>query len=459
MRTKFILSLVLVALAAIASVVIFVRLDSRQQIQTYLLRGGFEGLEETVSDLESYYAEHGSWQGAESLLSVGAGPAEGHGPGSNGGHGGGSQRLRLADSQGLVLIDASGQTEGSVLSSDDLAGGIVLTGPQGAAVGYLLPSTGSFYRQGDELPLIERLNDAALRAGLVGVGIALLMALALSAGLIRPIRQLTRAAHAMSAGDLSQRVAIRGRDELSDLGRTFNHMAASLQQSEERRRSMTADIAHELRTPLAVQRAQLEALLDGVNPMTPETLNAILAQTDLLTRLVGDLRTLALAEAGELPVERVPVDLVALTRRVVNRFDAPASARSVELTIEPSSPIQALGDPDRIEQILGNLLSNALRYTPDAGRITVALASTGLLTVHDSGPGIAPEALPHIFERFYRAERSRSRDEGGTGLGLAIARQLARAMGGDVTAANHPSGGAIFTVTLPLSTSRSSTAR
>jgi len=450
MRRKFILSLVLVALDAIASVVIFVRLDSRQQVQTYLLRGGFAGLEETVSALEDYFTTQGTWQGAESLLAAGDGPTAGHGPGGNSGHGGGNQRLRLADEQGTVVVDTFGETEGQTLAPVDLEGGIALTDARGNPVGYLLPATGSFYRQGDELPLIERLNDAALRAGLVGVGIALLMALGLSAGLIHPIRQLTRAAGAMSAGDLSQRVAIRGRDEMADLGRTFNQMANSLQQSEERRRSMTADIANELRTPLAVQRAQIEALLDGVNSLTQENLNAILAQNDLLTRLVGDLRILALAEAGELPVERVPVDLPPLVERVVHRFTPAAAERGIQLMVKPAAGVQVWGDPGRIEQILGNLISNALRYTPESGQIQVSTSLAGQLRVLDSGPGIPPEALPHIFERFYRAERSRSREAGGSGLGLAIARQLARAMGGDVTAANHPTGGAEFLVELPI---------
>jgi signal transduction histidine kinase len=260
-------------------------------------------------------------------------------------------------------------------------------------------------------------------------------------------------------------VQVRGRDELSTLARTFNEMAGSLQRSEEARRAMTADIAHELRNPLAVQRANLEALQDGIYPLTAENLEPILAQNQLLTRLVEDLRTLALAEAGQLHLECVPTDLADLVQRVVERFSAQANLRGVVLetgresgATPPENPPRLIVDPGRVEQILGNLLSNALRYTPEGGSIKIGLSplpangqpQAVLLTVQDSGPGIPQEALPHLFERFYRVDRSRSRLEGGTGLGLAIARQLAEAHGGDLKAANHPQGGAVFTLTLPL---------
>ena len=177
-------------------------------------------------------------------------------------------------------------------------------------------------------------------------------------------------------------------------------------------------------------------------------------QNHLLTHLVEDLRTLALADAGQIELERTPTDLVALLGRVVERFQPQAATQQVNLVIHPpvvSLPLVLL-DPIRLEQILTNLLSNALRYTPSGGLVELAVdstATTSLVRVHDSGPGIPPEALPYIFGRFYRVDKSRTRLEGGSGLGLAIARQLARAHGGDLTVANHPSGGAVFTLILP----------
>ena len=217
---------------------------------------------------------------------------------------------------------------------------------------------------------------------------------------------------------------------------------------------MTADVAHELRNPLAVQKAQLEAMMDGVYPISAENLQAALDQNTLLTRLVGDLRTLALAEAGELTLEQVEIDPGLLLARVVERHRPLAEKRNIQLTLVSNGGKAGylLGDPDRLDQILGNLLSNAFRYTPDGGQITLELVPSGTsigMMIHDSGPGIPDDALPHIFERFYRADKSRSRQEGGTGLGLAIARLLTQLMGGTIMVENHPSGGAIFTLQFP----------
>jgi signal transduction histidine kinase len=257
----------------------------------------------------------------------------------------------------------------------------------------------------------------------------------------------------MGQGDLSQRVPAAGKDELAILGRTFNQMAASLQQAEASRRAMTADIAHELRTPLAVQRAHLEALEDGIYPLSPESLQPIRDQNLLLNRLVEDLRTLALADSGQLALEYTAVDLAALAQRAAERFGPQAAGRGIHIQVglPPACP-PVWADPGRLEQILSNLLSNALRYTPDQGHIQVNLACPSgyvHLQVHDSGPGIPTEALAHVFERFYRADQARSRAEGGSGLGLAIARQLAELHGGALSAANHPQGGALFTLELP----------
>jgi signal transduction histidine kinase len=337
-------------------------------------------------------------------------------------------------------------------------------------VGYLLPEGGMPFSQADETWLLQRLNRAALGAGLIAGGLALLLALLLAYNLARPLRDLRVAAGRLAHGDLSQRVQVRGRDELAELGRAFNSMAAALQRAEASRRALTADIAHELRTPLAVQRAQLEALQDGIYPLTVANLASVAEQNQVLARLVDDLRTLALADAGQLSLERRPTDFSTLAQNLLDRFQPQAQARQVRLTLElgptpPAGPPQLLIDPLRIEQVITNLLSNALRYTPAGGQIECRLdygdpqafktepsSSTAVVTfcVHDSGPGISPEALPHIFERFYRADKGRSRVEGGSGLGLAIARQLAEAHGGSLAAANHPLGRAVFTLVLPV---------
>jgi signal transduction histidine kinase len=256
---------------------------------------------------------------------------------------------------------------------------------------------------------------------------------------MRPINELTRAAEQLGKGDLTQRVQVHGNDEFAMLGRTFNQMAESLKNAEESRRAMTADIAHELRNPLAVQRANLEALQDGIYPLTAENLE------------------LAMADAGQLGLDLTQVDLLALTNRIVERYQPGALEQGVILTLDSGTTdsenrYEIVADAMRVEQILGNLISNALRYSPEGGKIRIRLAETPesvRLTIYDGGPGIPDEALPYIFDRFYRADRSRSRTDGGSGLGLAIARQLTEAHGGMLTAANHPEGGAVFTLSLP----------
>jgi signal transduction histidine kinase len=364
------------------------------------------------------------------------------------------QRLLVADAAGSVVADSRPAGDKNNLTTTELEGSIPLM-VAGKTVGYLFASGGMGTNAAYGQQVLNRLNRSVVIAGLVAAGLGLALALGLAYTLLRPVRELTIAAQKLAVGDLTHRVPIHGDDELATLGKTFNQMADSLQQAEESRRMMTADIAHELRTPLAVQRANLEALQDGVYPLTVENLNPVIEQNHMLTRLVDDLRTLALADAGQIILERIPTDLPTLAVRVVEHFQPQAASQQVSLGIvPPKTPIPLIPlDPIRVEQMLTNLLSNALRYTPSGGQVEltiIAMPKAVRLTVHDSGPGIPEEALPFIFERFYRADKSRTRSEGGRGLGLAIARNLARAHGGDLTATNHASGGALFTLTLPL---------
>jgi signal transduction histidine kinase len=361
-----------------------------------------------------------------------------------------NQRLRLYDAQGELLLDTSGADSGGRANSDTLEQAIPLE-VENQVVGYLLTERRLQFTPAHERTLLTRLNRSALAAAIIAGAVALVLALLLAYRLLRPVQDLTQAATHMAKGDLSQRVPVRGDDQLATLGRTFNTMADSLEQAEHRRKALTADIAHELRTPLAVQRAHLEALQDGIYDLTPENLAAIQEQNQVLTRLVEDLRTLALADAGELALERTPTDVAALLERVVARFSPQAGEADVNLNLAlGGSNLTRPLDPQRIEQILNNLLSNAIRYTPEGGTIYIRLFREGddvLITVRDTGPGIPNEALPHLFDRFYKIDKSR-RQHSGTGLGLAIARNLAQAHGGDLTACNHPQGGAVFTLRL-----------
>jgi two-component system sensor histidine kinase BaeS len=457
MRLRLMLSFALIVVVSVAAVVLIVRQGAAAEVRTFMFRGGASGNSGLVTALEAYYQEHQSWQGVDSLFT--------NMPGRRGGAGGGpggpgammNQQMRLADASGNLVYDTTNPNATGSLSQEQIAIAIPLESG-GRTVGYLLPQGAATFTAGEERALVSRLSQAAITAGLIGAGLSLVLALVLAYRLVRPVRSLTTAARSLASGDLSQRVEVAGDDELAVLGHTFNQMAESLQQAETTRRAMTADIAHELRNPLAVQRANLEALLDGIYPPTPENLTPILEQNQLLTRLVEDLRTLALADSGELKLEQHPTELPRLVRRVVERFMTQAKANQIHLEVVAATSMPALVlDAGRVEQILGNLLSNALRHTPPGGRIQVRIElqpsaqqpASVLVAVHDSGAGIPAEALPHIFERFYRADRSRSRSQGGTGLGLAIARRLAEALGGNLTAANHPQGGAVFTLYLP----------
>lgn len=268
-----------------------------------------------------------------------------------------------------------------------------------------------------------------------------------------PLSELLEAAGRISQGDYSLRVKEGGPSEVRALARAFNGMAARLQVAEEQRRDLMADITHELRTPLTVIQGNLEGFLDGVYPPDETHLKSILEETQILSRLVDDLRTLALAESGALQLKKEPTDLAALIGETVSAFRAQADAAGVKIEIEAESGQPMLNlDPERIRQVLSNLIANALRYTPRAGTIHVRLrivpseaGKVAEVAVEDTGVGIATDILPHIFNRFYK-----SRDSSGTGLGLPIARHLVEAHGGSITAASQPGQGTIIRLTLPV---------
>ena len=306
MRLRLILSYALIVLVSVTTVVLIVRQNTASEVRAFMFHGGMTSSSELVQSLQAYYQNYGSWEGVETILLPGGG-GFGKGPGGAGNRSGtagmGSmlnQRLRLADANGSVLVDsislATGQASG-VLSANELKDAQAIK-VNFQTVGYLLVEGGMGYSNADEKNLLNRLNRAAITAALIAGSFSLLLALLLAYSLLRPVQALTQASGRLAQGDLSQRVKASGTDELAVLGRTFNHMADSLQRAQESRQALTADIAHELRTPLAVQRANLEALQDGIYPPTTENIASILDQNLLLTHLVNDLRTLALAEFG-----------------------------------------------------------------------------------------------------------------------------------------------------------------
>jgi signal transduction histidine kinase len=248
-------------------------------------------------------------------------------------------------------------------------------------------------------------------------------------------------------------VDVRSKDEFGELAKTFNSMAEDLERTEQLRRNLVADVAHELRTPLSNIQGHLEAIRDGLLPPEPATFDSIYEEVLLLARLVEDLQELTLAEAGQLALVRQSADVVEIVRRAVAAAQPPAEAKG--LTIEAKLPEgQAIAEvaPERIGQVLRNLLSNAITHTPGGGHITVDLKDDGdelHIGVADTGDGIPPEDLPYVFERFYRADPSRVRATGGAGLGLTIARRLVEAHGGNIEVESEVGKGSRFTFTLP----------
>jgi two-component system OmpR family sensor kinase/two-component system sensor histidine kinase BaeS len=271
-----------------------------------------------------------------------------------------------------------------------------------------------------------------------------------------PLADVMAALDAVADGDLSVRVDENARGEFGRMARSFNRMAEELDNAEKNRRNLTADVAHELRTPLHIIQGNLEGMLDGVYEPTKEQIGAALEETRLLSRLVNDLQTLSLAEAGKLQLHCQPVLASDLIEDILTGFSVIAAENGITLQKEITGTDVELtvnADPDRMSQVLNNLVANAMRYTQQGGVIRLNAFPDDknvTLIVEDTGSGIAPEDLPNVFERFWKAEKSRSRHEGtGSGLGLAIAKQLVQAHGGTIRAESELGRGTCFTICIP----------
>jgi len=304
-----------------------------------------------------------------------------------------------------------------------------------------------------EVEFLESIATSTLLGGGIGIVLALTLSVLLILQILSPLRKLAQATEQVASGELPKPIQLRSHDELGQLGHSFDQMVESLRRSEHLRQMMTADIAHELRTPVTIIQGTLEALLDGVYEPSAETIAPIYEETLHLGRLIDDLRDLVLAEAGELRLDLQPTDLGELARHVVEAAMVPKEGDlTIDVDVLPGVP-SVLVDPKRMRQVIANLLSNALRHTPADGSIEIMIRSAResvVLVVTDSGTGIPEDDLPHLFERFYRGDRARRRG-GGTGLGLAIVKQWIEAHGGTIEAGNASDGGARFTIRLPLS--------
>jgi two-component system, OmpR family, sensor histidine kinase BaeS len=401
-----------------------------------------------VTRLSDYHRTYGSWERVESVFThsnYGQQPGAGPGPQMR------RQPFALANANGHIIIPNGPFHRGETLSAAALENGIPIA-ENGEVIGFLIPLRGQFEGAPRELEFIQRINRLLLYGALIGAVIALLLGVFLSRTLTRPIRELTQATHAVSEGNLSQQVPVRSNDELGELAEAFNKMSSELSRSVNSRKQMTADIAHELRTPLSLILGHAEAVHDGVLPPTHENFEIIREEATRLEHLVNDLRLLSLADAGELSIHPQTMEPERLLQDVVSTYQYQAQRKNIGLELDIGSPLSPVEvDPGRMTQVLTNILDNALRYTLEGGRIVLSAKESKEkveLVIQDSGPGLKAEDLDRVFDRFYRTDASRQR-EGGSGLGLAIAKSIVQAHGGQVSAESAPGQGLKVIISLP----------
>jgi signal transduction histidine kinase len=415
-----------------------------------------------VADVSLFYQMNGTWNGVLDYINLrNSSPQPGgpvHGPNQEA-VGPGNVQMQsssiaflLADASGKVLVPAGQYKVGEVIPSAKLGQGTPVDA-NGKQVGTVLvlgnpPPLGPLESQ-----YLNRTNQALLYAALGAALVALALGIILARTLTHPLRDLTTAIHSMAKGNLKQHVTVKSGDELGELADAFNQMSSDLDRLNLSRRQMTADIAHDLRSPLTVIGGYVESMRDGVLKPTSERLDTIHDEVQHLQRLVEDLRTLSQADSGDLTLNREPVAPLALLERMAKSYNHLAAQKKISLEVqsEPGLPEIRL-DPDRMAQVFGNLISNSMRYTPEGGKIRLTAGLEGdmlVFCIEDNGQGIPANSLPHIFDRFYRADPARAQGSE-SGLGLAIAKSIVEAHSGSISAESEVGKGTRVKFRFPL---------
>lgn len=469
MSSLYLRLLVVIVGVALLAVIMVALISSRAtsvEFQRFVNNDSGTNLERLRIDLEAHYKAQGNWDGVSPVL----------------------DRISSISGKHLILVntalavvavapEAMRQSSIKIMPNGDLdvarrqeSGGkllveqFVLANPPhaelhnsaGDMVGilYLVPARNNEMNP-NEKRFLGTVNRSLLLAGGASAVLALMVAFFLARRILRPVQALTSAAKRMESGDLTTRVPAHGGDELAELARAFNSMADVMVRTEELRRNLVSDVAHELRTPLASIRCQLEAMQDGLAEPSPEAINSIHEEAMQLNRLIEDLQELALAEAAQFSLSLQAVSVKEQAEQVYRSLHPLAREREVAIEVSiPNDLPLATADAGRLKQILTNLLQNAIMHTPAGGKATLSAAldqSWLEVRIQDTGSGIATEHLPHIFDRFFRTDESRSRATGGSGLGLAIVKQLVELHGGKVWAESQPGFGTTIRFTLPVS--------
>ncbi len=442
LQLRLLAAFTLVILVTTGTVFFFINQATQDEIRQFgerieQMRSHRMGIE-----LSRYYFRQESWKGIQPFVEQ-WGNVYGH-------------RIILTDDNGIVVADSEGDLLGKSYHPDS-PGRPLLPPWKEDAIGTLY--IGPELQQGMYFTSLHILYNTIGRfflwGGLVAVAIALVITFFLSRRILAPVKALTLAARRLGQGDFSQRVRFKDKSEVGELAQTFNSMASDLERTEKLRRNMIADVAHELRTPLSNIRGYLEAIGDGVVEPDAATVRSLDEESSLLSQLVDDLQELSLAEAGELKLVCQTEDIAKLVKHTVAAVQAQTTAKGLSVSIDLPSKLPPVNiDSHRIGQVLRNLLENAVAHTAKGGVITIAVRQQDNwveVSVADTGEGIPAEELPNIFERFYRADKSRTRATGGSGLGLTIAKRLVETHGGKIEVQSEPGKGSRFSFTVPIS--------
>jgi len=441
LQFRLLVAFTLVILVTIGAVFFLISRGAGGEIRHYWERSEQIRIARMELVMTRHYHEHGSWAGIQPFVKK-AGSLY-------------KRWIILTDASGTVVADSKGDLLGEHYQPD--APGMILKTPGEEIMGTLYITPGPLTGADATSPhgLAKTISRFLLWGGLLAIAIALVITFFLSRRILAPVNALTLTARRLGQGDFSQRIQVEDKGEVGELAQAFNSMASDLEQAEQLKRNMVADVAHELRTPLSNVRGYLEAVRDGVIKPDADTIRSLEEEVTLLSRLVDELQELSLAEAGELKLDYQAEDITELINQVVTAMQAQASAKGLSLSTDLPDKLPPVNiDSHRISQVLRNLLENAAAHTTKGDAITVTARQRGSwveISVADTGEGIPAGELPNIFERFYRVDKSRTRATGGSGLGLTIAKRLVEAHGGTITIQSELSIGSSFTFTVPVS--------
>jgi len=461
LQSRLILSFMIIVLATSSA---FVLLSNRLIVSRFtdlVARSGQSNARKVAPILENYYSRNGSWEGVDTLLNNIVAFQEKQArelpPGLE------TPLLNqfVTENRDRLILLADGEIIADTVPS---RGGIIERAlvrkygvplvVSGKQVGIVAAPNAFGIFTDLQARFLRDVNRTLLAAAALAILAVVIVAIIQSQSIVLPIRQLSRAALKVAKGDYSQRVNVDRNDELGEMANAFNTMAADLAKQQEIRHQSMADIAHELRTPLSVLQIDLESLEDGLMEFTPENVRLIRNEASYLNALVEDLRLLSQVDAGELRFELAPTEIGSIVREIVERERQ--LMREKELTLEyllPPGELYVNGDVQRITQVLINLINNAVQHTASGGKILISAAKVDSfveIRVQDNGEGIPADDLPHVFDRLYKVEKSRSRNKSGTGLGLTIVRSLVEAQGGKITVESREGYGSTFTLRFPL---------